>query len=123
MGNPNAGKSVLFSRLTGVRVLASNYPGTTVEYTRGKMLLGGKPATLIDVPGTYSLEPTSPAEEVAAKMFEQGDKIVCVLDSTNLERHLYLALSVIEQGKPTVVALNMWDEAKKKGIVIDVEKL
>lgn len=68
MGNPNVGKSVLFSRLTGVRVIASNYPGTTIGYTRGYMKLGDNIAEVIDVPGTYTLEPTSEAEEIACQM-------------------------------------------------------
>lgn len=72
MGNPNVGKSVIFSRLTGVNVVASNYPGTTVGYTRGFMKLGEERAEVIDVPGTYTLEPTSEAEEVASQMLDTG---------------------------------------------------
>ncbi|MBU0486289.1 MAG: 50S ribosome-binding GTPase, partial [Proteobacteria bacterium] len=78
MGNPNVGKSVIFSRLTGVHVIASNYPGTTVGYTRGFMKLGEDRAEVIDVPGTYTLEPTCEAEEVASRMLDSGDVIVNV---------------------------------------------
>lgn len=125
MGNPNVGKSVVFSRLTGVHVISSNYPGTTVEFTKGFMYVDGKKAEVIDVPGTYSLVPTSEAEKVAKKMFlnENPDVVVVVVDSTNLERNLYLTLQILEAGVPTVLALNMWDLAKRKGIHIDVEKL
>ncbi len=70
MGNPNVGKSVIFSRLTGVRVIASNYPGTTVGYTRGYMKLGEDRAEVIDVPGTYTMEPTCEAEEVALRRLD-----------------------------------------------------
>ncbi|RLF59439.1 MAG: ferrous iron transporter B, partial [Thermoplasmata archaeon] len=123
MGNPNVGKSVVFSRLTGSRVIASNYPGTTIEFTKGKVKFDGIEAELIDVPGVYSLHPVSKAEEVAIEMLEEGDLIINVVDATHLERNLYLTLQLIESGKPMIVALNMWDEAKHLGIEIDVEKL
>lgn len=122
-GNPNVGKSVLFSRLTGVRVLSSNYPGTTVNYTQGFMKVSGKPAEVIDVPGTYTLEPTCEAEEVAAEMLPSGDVIIDVVDATNLERNLYLTLQLLEQKKPIIVALNLWDDTKHRGITIDVDRL
>ena len=76
MGNPNVGKSVLFSRLTGIHVMASNYPGTTVGYTRGFMKVGDEKAEVIDVPGTYTLEPTTEAETVALSMLETGDVVI-----------------------------------------------
>ncbi len=123
MGNPNVGKSVIFSRLTGTHVVASNYSGTTVEFTKGRLKLGDEFAEIIDAPGTYSLEPTNKAEEVAGKMLETGDVIVNVVDSTNLERNLRLTLQLIKTGKPVVVALNMWDETVEHGIGIDTEKL
>jgi len=123
MGNQNVGKSALFSRLTGVNVTASNYPGTTVEFKEGMMKLGGKPAKVIDVPGTYTLEATSRAEEVAVKMMKEGDVIINVVDATNLERNLYLTLQLLERNMPVIIALNFWDETKHKGISIDVEKL
>ena len=123
IGNPNVGKSVIFSRLTGVNVIASNYPGTTVEFTRGHMKLGEEEVEIIDVPGTYDLDPTSPAEEVAVQMAEEGDVIVDVVDATNLERNLNLTLQLLKDGKPVVVALNLWDETRHIGISIDVDKL
>ena len=125
MGNPNVGKSVVFSRLTGVHVVASNYAGTTVGYTKGQLQLGDKKADIIDVPGTYSLTPSCKAEEVARDMFfdERPDIIINVLDSTNLERNLYLTLQMLEEGIPTIIVLNMWDSAKRKGVHINVEKL
>ncbi len=123
MGNPNVGKSVIFSRLTGVDVIASNYPGTTVEYTCGRMRLGDELFQIIDVPGTYDLNPSSPAEEVAVKMINQGDVIINVVDSTNLERNLNLTLQLLKKRKPMVIALNLWDETRHIGIFIDAERL
>jgi ferrous iron transport protein B len=131
VGNPNVGKSVFFSRLTGVQVITSNYAGTTVEFTKGQTQIGGETAEIIDVPGTYTLEPTCKAEEVACAMLKEcagegrreGDVVVNVVDATNLERNLYLTLELMEHGIPVVVALNMWDETKHLGITIDVKKL
>jgi len=123
MGDPNVGKSALFSRLTGVDVLSSNYPGTTVSYTKGSIRLKDGTAELVDVPGTYSLQPRSEAEKIAVKMLDEGDVIINVVDSTNLERNLYLTLELLERGKPMAVALNMWDDAAHLGITIDAKKL
>ena len=123
MGNPNVGKSAVFSRLTGARVIISNYPGTTVEFMQGHMKLDGEKSIVLDVPGTYSLEPTSRAEEVAVEMLEQGDVVVNIVDATNLERNLYLTLQLLQRHIPVVIALNMWDDTKHKGIDIDVQKL
>ena len=123
MGNPNVGKSVVFSRLTGVNVIASNYPGTTVGYSRGFMKLGEERAEVIDVPGTYTLETTSEAEEVALRMLDSGDVVINVVDATNLERNLYLTLQLLERNVPVVVALNMWDDTKHRGININLERL
>ena len=124
MGNPNVGKSVIFSRLTGIEVVSANYPGTTIEYTEGRMKLGERMATLVDPPGVYSLEPTSKVEEVTGQILEQGaDVVVNVIDSTNLERNLNLTLQILERGIPTVVALNLWDVATRKGIEIDTSLL
>lgn len=123
MGNPNVGKSALFSRLTGIRVIASNYPGTTVEFIKGRMKLGGEEAEVIDVPGTYTLEPTSKAEEVALELLKEADVIINVVDATNLERNLNLTLQLLERQVPVIVALNMWDDARHRGIGIDVAKL
>ena len=124
MGNPNVGKSVVFSRLTGVRVIASNYPGTTVGYTQGFMKVGDvERVEVVDVPGTYSLEPTCEAEEIALKMLETGDVVINVVDATNLERNLNLTLQLLEKSVPMVVALNMWDDAGHRGIRVDLERL
>ena len=123
MGNPNVGKSVIFSRLTGANVIASNYPGTTVDFSKGSMRLEGEKYEIIDAPGTYSLTPSNKAEQVALKLFEEGDIIINVVNATNLERNLYLTLEILEKKKPTIIALNLWDEAKHTGINIDVEKL
>ena len=123
MGNPNVGKSVIFSRLTGANVIVSNYPGTTVDFTKGIMRIGGHKAELIDVPGVYSLEPTNTAEEVAVGMVNEGDIIINVVDATNLERNLYQTLELIERDIPMIVVLNMWDETKHSGITINLEKL
>ncbi len=123
MGNPNVGKSVVFNRLTGATVITSNYPGTTVEFTRGSMRIAGEKAEIIDVPGTYTLEPTCKAEEIAVKMVEEGDVVVNIVDATNLERSLNLTLQLLKRRKPVVVALNFWDETKHTGIQIDVRKL
>jgi len=123
MGNPNVGKSALFSRLTGTRIIASNYPGTTVELTRGYLKLGEEQAEIIDVPGTYTLEAISKAEEVAVEMLKEGDLVINVVDATNLERNLNLTLQLLERQVPVVVALNMWDDARHRGINIDAAKL
>jgi len=128
VGNPNVGKSVVFSRLTGVHVVASNYSGTTVEYTKGIMRIGTERAEILDIPGTYSLSPDSKAEQVAAEMInnfkeEEGNIFVNVIDSTNLERNLALTMELINKKIPLVVCLNMWDETKHTGINIDAKKL
>ena len=128
VGNPNVGKSVIFSRLTGVGVIASNYPGTTVEFSKGSIGSGEKKTEVIDVPGTYSLDPTSPAEKVAVgmldKAIEEKDSIVInVVDATNLERNLNLTLQLLKKKIPVIIALNLWDEAKHIGISIDITKL
>ncbi len=123
MGNPNVGKSVFFSRLTGTKVIASNYPGTTVGFTRGYIKIGDEEVEVIDVPGTYTLEPTSTAEEVALLMLQEGDVVIDVLDSTNLERNLYLTQELLEKDTPVVVALNMWDDTRHRGISIDAVRL
>jgi len=128
VGNPNVGKSVIFSRLTGVDVIVSNYPGTTVEYLKGNLSIGDEKIEVVDVPGTYSLEPTSPAEEVAVNMLkksiEEKDSIILnIIDSTNLERNLNLTLQVLQLDIPVIVVLNFWDEVKHIGIKIDVKRL
>ncbi|WP_018075804.1 ferrous iron transporter B [Novosphingobium nitrogenifigens] len=127
VGNPNAGKSALFNALTGARQKIANYPGVTVERKAGRLLLpNGEPVELVDLPGTYGLEATSPDEEVTRRVImgeqpgqAQPDVLVIVLDSSNLEQHLVLAQEVLELGRPTVVALNMIDLAERDGLVLD----
>ena len=127
IGNPNVGKSVVFSRLTSVQVISSNYPGTTVEISKGYLRLGDKKIEVVDLPGTYSLESTSRAEEVAVSLLKEHPKgeiaVVNILDSTNLERNLLLTLQLIEEGFPTIVCLNMCDDAGHRGVHIDIKKL
>lgn len=123
MGNPNVGKSVVFSRLTGANVISSNYPGTTIDFSKGIMRLHGKRNEIIDAPGTYSLEPSNKAEEVAAQIINEADIIINVVDATNLERNLYLTLELLETNKPVIIALNLWDETQHLGIHIDYVKL
>ena len=123
MGNPNVGKSVVFSRLTGANVVTSNYPGTTVDFSKGKMRVGDKKVEIIDAPGTYSLEPSNKAEEVAVDMLTSADVVINVVDATNLERNLFLTLELLERDIPTIIALNLWDETHHLGIEIDKEKL
>ncbi len=123
MGNPNVGKSVVFSRLTGANVIVSNYPGTTIDLLKGKMHFNDQRYEIIDAPGTYSLKPTNKAEEVALKVLDEADVVINVINSTNLERNLFLTLELIERNKPLIIALNLWDEAKHLGIHVDVKNL
>jgi ferrous iron transport protein B len=127
VGNPNAGKSALFNALTGARQKIANYPGVTVERKAGRMVLpSGEPLELIDLPGSYGLDPTSPDEEVTRKVIlgemegqTMPEVLVVVLDAANLEQHLVFAQEVIELGRPVVVALNMVDLAERDGLVLD----
>jgi len=127
LGNPNVGKSVVFSRLTGIHVISSNYPGTTVELAKGFTGPEENRIEVIDLPGTYSLNPTSKAEEVAVSILKEHPKeefvVIDIVDSTNLERNLYLTLQLIEEGCRVIVCLNMCDDTKHRGIDIDVNKL
>jgi len=121
MGNPNVGKSVFFSDMTGIHVVSSNYAGTTVTYTEGTLKLGDATYTLIDVPGTYSLEATSEAEAVAISFLNSKPvAVICVLDSTNLERNIKLGLELQKYNVPIVYALNLVDVAKRHGYEINV---
>ncbi|PIP19600.1 MAG: ferrous iron transporter B [Candidatus Omnitrophica bacterium CG08_land_8_20_14_0_20_41_16] len=127
VGNPNVGKSVVFSRLTGVHVVSSNYPGTTIGFTEGYLQLGNSKIEVLDLPGVYSLEPASSAEEVAFSLLKQHPKdeivVINIIDSTNLERNLLLTLQLIEEGFPLIACLNMCDDAGHRGIHIDYQKL
>ena len=125
MGNPNVGKSVIFNRLTGIRVVVSNYPGTTIEFLEGSMMVDGRRVQIIDVPGAYSLVPSDKAEEVAVNilMKEKPHLIVDIVDATNLERNLYLSLQLRELPIPLILDLNMIDLARERGISIDKDAL
>lgn len=131
VGNPNAGKSALFNALTGARQKVGNYPGVTVERKWGRLSLDdGRPVELIDLPGTYSLDPSSPDEAVTRDVLfgrQAGERrpnaLVVVMDATNLDNHLRFALQLIALGLPTVIALNMIDMAKRDGIEIDTARL
>lgn len=130
IGNPNTGKSTLFGALAGVRQRVGNYPGVTVEKKIGQMNYQGQSLTLIDLPGTYSLAPRSPDEMVAVDVLlgrrddaPPIDAVLSIVDASNLERNLYLVSQVLELGLPTVIALNMADVARQRGISIDVARL
>src|SRR5262245_34742041 len=130
IGNPNTGKSTLFSALAGVRQRVGNYPGVTVEKKLGQTEFHGRAFTIVDLPGTYSLSPRSPDEMVAVDVLlgrqtdaPTIDVVVCIVDASNLERNLYLVSQVLELGLPTVIAMNMVDVAKDKGLAIDRVKL
>jgi len=127
VGNPNAGKSALFNALTGARQKLGNYPGVTVERKAGRLSLSdGRPVELVDLPGTYSLNPASPDEQVTRDVVlgkQQGerlpDALVIVVDASNLDNHLRFALELLSLGRPTVVALNMVDLAARDGLELD----
>ncbi len=131
VGNPNAGKSALFNALTGARQKIANYPGVTVERKAGRLVLpSGEPVALTDLPGSYSLTPTSPDEEVTRKVIlgefpgeDAPQVLVVVLDASNLEQHLVFAQEIIALGRPVVVALNMIDLAERDGLVLDPHAL
>ena len=130
VGNPNSGKTTLFNALTGLRQRVGNYPGVTVERKEGRMRLGADETVLLDLPGTYSLTPGSPDEEITTEILlgkashtPLPDAVICVVDANHLERNLYLVSQIIEQNIPTVVALNMIDIARRHGMQIDVRAL
>jgi small GTP-binding protein len=125
VGQPNSGKSTLFNAVAGYRSLTSNFAGTTVEYTHGQARVGGQVLELIDLPGLYSLTPTSAVEEVSRDYLMGGawDVIVNVLDASQLARSLELTLELLDLESPMVVCLNMMDEAARKGMTIDTHAL
>lgn len=125
VGSPNTGKSVMFHNLTGSYVTVSNYPGTTVEVSRGKGKIGGEEFEVVDTPGMYSLLPITEDERVARSILleEKPDVILQLVDAKNLERMLPLTLQLIEAGLPVVLDLNIIDEAERIGIKIDVDRL
>jgi ferrous iron transport protein B len=127
VGNPNAGKTSLFNALTGQNQKVGNYTGATVSRKSGTFFTPhGNKFELIDLPGAYSLDPNSPDEEITRNVLigDQKDEptpnlILCVLDATHLERHLYLLIQVIDLGYPVVVALNKTDNAEAQGLRLD----
>ncbi len=125
VGNPNVGKSVIFRLLTGNYVMVSNFPGTTVEVSRGKLSLGGLNYEVVDTPGVQSLVPQSEDERVTCEVLlqEKPDLIIQVADAKNLRRTLLLASQLVEFGIPMVLVLNMMDEAQERGIEIDTRGL
>jgi ferrous iron transport protein B len=124
-GNPNSGKSTIFNNLTGGRQHVGNYPGVTVEKKEGKLNFRGYQMNVVDLPGTYSLSAYSEDEVVARKFIieEKPDVIIDVIDSSNLERNLYLATQLMELDVPLVLVMNMRDMAERNGKVIDYKKL
>ena len=131
VGNPNCGKTALFNQLTGSRQKVANYTGVTVERKEGRLRgPSGTEYAVLDLPGAYSLDPASLDEAVTRDVlrgFYPGeaapDVLVCVVDATNLRLHLRFALEVRALGRPMVLALNMVDAARKRGIAIDVKAL
>jgi ferrous iron transport protein B len=131
VGNPNAGKSALFNALTGARQKVGNYPGVTVERHAGRIALeDGRPIEIVDLPGTYSLTPSSPDERVTRDVVmgtQAGERIpaalIVVVDASNLDNHLRFAIELIALNRPVVIALNMVDLAARDGLKIDVPAL
>lgn len=125
VGSPNVGKSVMFNCLTGTYVNVSNYPGTTVEVTRGKTKIGEREFEVIDTPGMYSLLPITEEERVAREILlkEKPGIVIHIVDAKNLERMLPLTLQLIEAKLKVVLVLNIIDEAEKIGMKINLEHL
>jgi ferrous iron transport protein B len=125
VGSPNVGKSVVFNNLTGAYVTVSNYPGTTVNVSKGRAKIADKEIEIVDTPGLYSLLPITEEERVARLILleEKLDTILHVVDTKNLERMLSLTLQLIEAGLPVVLDLNMMDETEAAGIEVDVKRL
>ena len=119
VGNPNVGKSLIFSRITGIGVISANYAGTTVELKVGRFKYRETEYELLDAPGIYSLETFSKADETALQLIDTGDIVINVVDATSLERNLNLTLQILSRRKPSVVCLNFWDDTVHKGVAID----
>ena len=124
-GNPNVGKSLIFSRLTGIGIISSNFPGTTVGLNYGQTVFDGESYDIIDIPGLYRLEEEWVLEGKKHNLFKEleYDFIVCVADASHLERNLYFLLEIMQLKKPVILLLNKYDEAVRKGIQINVKEL
>src|ERR1051326_3018506 len=129
-GNPNSGKTTLFNALTGLRQKVANYPGVTVDKKEGAFRLDGWEIQVLDLPGAYSLDARSPDEAVARDILldrradtPPPDLVLAVLDASNLERNLYLALPIAALGSPVVIVLNMMDVATRRGLRVDAAAL
>ncbi|MDA3730575.1 ferrous iron transport protein B [Niameybacter massiliensis] len=125
VGNPNSGKTTAFNALTGSKAYVGNWPGVTVEKKEGRLRGTKEEATLVDLPGIYSLSPYTPEEVVARNYIikEQPDLIINIIDASNIERNLYLTHQLVELGRPTIIALNMMDIVEKRGEKIDLKAL
>ena len=125
VGNPNSGKTTLFNNLTGARQHVGNWPGVTVEKKEGMCNSKGYSIKVVDLPGVYSLTAYSPDEVIARNFIinERPDVVVDIVDASNLERNLYLAVQIMEMGVPFILALNMMDEAESKGYKLDVKAI
>ncbi len=124
-GNPNTGKSSIFNLLTGAKQHVGNWPGKTVARVDGSFRYNGYTVEIVDLPGTYSLNASSPEEMIARDYLVSGgsDAVIVVVDAANLERNLYLAVQVLETGIPTILVLNMTDVAASRGIDVDSDEL
>ncbi len=124
-GNPNAGKTSIFNKLTGARQSVGNYPGITVDRKEGTFHWKGKEIRVIDLPGTYSLTAGSPEELIARNVIleEKPDLVINVIDASNLERNLYLTMQLMELGVNMLLAMNMWDAVERRGVKTDLESL
>lgn len=125
VGSPNVGKSMIFHHLTGAYVVVSNYPGTTVDITRGRADIGGRHCEVLDTPGIYSLNPVTGEERVTLELLcrEQPDIIIHVADAKNLSRMLPITLELLDGGLPVILVLNIMDEAERLGIRINTGRL
>ena len=125
IGNPNCGKTTLFNDYTGANLKVANYPGVTVEKVEGSIIKEGTKIHLVDLPGAYSLTSYTLEERVTRSFIlsDECDVVINVIDASTLERSLYLTLQLLELGKPVVVALNMMDIVKKRGMEIDLHRL
>jgi len=124
-GNPNTGKSTIFNELTGARQKIGNWPGVTVDKKVGLIEYKGRKISVVDLPGTYSINARSQEEQVVSNFFKENkpDIVVNVVDASNMARNLFLTVQLLEQNIPLIVNLNMMDEAERHGITIDEKQL